>query len=345
MRHLDEESQTWLRILDESAQRGAAMVKQVLSFARGTGGERVLLNPKHLLTELINILRETFPKAIEIKFNLPSGLWAVSADATELNQVLMNLAVNARDAMPAGGVLSVRAENATVDENYARMRGEAAGGNYIKVTVEDTGAGMTQEVLGRIFDPFFTTKEVGKGTGLGLSTALAILKAHGGFIDVQSKAGQGSSFTAYLPAADFGEKAREEKLKAELPIGRGQLILVVDDEDAIRQITKGTLEAFGYRVLTASDGTEAVALYAPRKDEVACVITDMMMPYMDGLATIRALKRLNPAVKIISASGLAEDAKAKAAAGLGVQKFLPKPYTAEALLWTLASILDVAAAE
>ncbi len=344
MKHTDEESQTWLRILNESAQRGAAMVKQVLSFARGTGGERTLLNPKHLLAEFVSIMRETFPKSIEIKFNLPSGLWPVSADVTGLNQVLMNLAVNARDAMPAGGVLTLRAENATVDENYARMRVEAAAGNYVKVTVEDTGVGMTHEVLGRIFDPFFTTKGVGKGTGLGLSTALAILKTHGGFMDVHSEIGRGSSFTAYLPAADIGEQVREEKSKAELPTGKGQLVLVVDDEEAIRQITKGTLEAFGYRVLSAGDGTEAVALYAPMKDEIACVITDMMMPFMDGLATIRALKRLNPAVKIISASGLAEDAKEKEAAGLGVEKFLPKPYTAEALLRALAAILGPSSA-
>lgn len=340
MRHTDEESRAWLKILDESVKRGAGMVKQVLSFARGTGEERVLINPKHLLSEMINILRETFPKSIEIKFNLQPALWAVKADTTGLNQVLMNLCVNARDAMPAGGVLMLSAENVTLDENYARMTAEATAGDYVKIKVEDSGEGIAAELRERIFDPFFTTKDVGKGTGLGLSTALAIVKSHQGFINVYSEAGRGSFFSVYLPAADRSEEKSVEKQVEELPVGCGQLILVVDDEEAVREITKGTLETFGYQVLTAADGTEAVATYAQRKSEVALVITDMMMPFMDGLATIRALKRLNPQVKIISASGLADDAKEKEARELGVEKFLPKPYTAELLLYALAEILQ-----
>jgi two-component system, cell cycle sensor histidine kinase and response regulator CckA len=241
--------------------------------------------------------------------------------------------------MPTGGVLTISAENITLDENYALMTPGAAAGGYVKIMVEDSGEGIVPEVRERIFEPFFTTKDVGEGTGLGLSTALAIVKSHNGFINVYSEAGRGSSFAVYLPAADGSEDESLEKQVDELPVGSGQLILVVDDEEAVREITKGTLETFGYRVLTAADGTEAVAIYAQKKDEIAVVITDMMMPFMDGLPTIRSLKRLKPTVKVISASGLANDAKAKEAAELGVEMFLPKPYTAELLLRALAEII------
>jgi CheY-like chemotaxis protein len=297
------------------------------------------LQPKHLIKDVVKILQETLPKSIEIKFELPNDLWIVSADATQIHQVLMNLAVNARDAMPQGGELVIRAENVTLDDSYARMHLEAKPGRFVMITVVDTGAGMPPEVISRIFEPFFTTKEVGKGTGLGLSTALTIVRSHGGFVNVYSEPNKGTQFAVYLPAAPVGEAAAPEIARPDFPTGRGELILVVDDEEAIRQITKGTLETFNYRVLTASDGTEAVALYAQHREEVALVLTDMMMPFMDGPATIRALQKLNPQVQIIAASGLAAHDKAAEATALGVRLFLPKPYTAEKLLNALAEIL------
>jgi len=334
----DESAHKWLELLQSNAERGADMVRQVLSFARGVEGERVTLQPKHLVKEVVKILKDTLPKSIEIKSELAADLWTVSADATQIHQVLMNLGVNARDAMPHGGELHIKAENVTLDEAYARMHIEAKPGRFVMVTVADTGEGMTPEVLGRVFEPFFTTKEVGKGTGLGLSTAMTIVRSHGGFINVYSEPRRGTHFSVYLPAS-AAPAGRAEARRPDLPAGSGELILVVDDEDAIRQITKGTLEAFGYEVLTAADGTEAVALYAQRRDEVALVLTDMMMPFMDGAATIRALQKINPRVRIIAASGLGVGDKAAEATAAGVQMFLPKPYTAEKLLKALAEVL------
>ena len=336
----DEASRKWLDVLRTNAERGGNMVRQVLSFARGVEGERVALQPKHLIKEIVKILRETLPKSIEINFQIPNDLWIVSADATQIHQVLMNLCVNARDAMPEGGSISIKAENAFVDENYARMHLEAKPGRFVMISVADTGPGMSAEIQSRIFEPFFTTKEMTKGTGLGLSTALTIVKSHGGFINVYSELHKGSQFTLYLPAVNTPGSIDSAALQTDLPLGNGELILVVDDEESIREITRGTLETFGYHVLTASDGTEALALYADKKNEIAVVLTDMVMPFMDGPATIRALQRMNPKVRIIAASGLGAGQHAGEGALEGVSVFLNKPYTAEKLLKTLAHVLN-----
>ena len=335
----DEASRKWLDVLRTNAERGGNMVRQVLSFARGVEGERVALQPKHLIKEIVKILRETLPKSIEINFHIPQDLWIISADATQMHQVLMNLCVNARDAMPEGGSISIKAENVFVDENYARMHLEAKPGRFVVISVSDTGPGMSAEIQSRIFEPFFTTKEMSKGTGLGLSTALTIVKSHGGFINVYSELHKGSQFTLYLPALDTPGSVDAAVLQTDLPLGHGELILVVDDEESIREITRGTLETFGYRVLTASDGTEALALYADNKNEIAVVLTDMVMPFMDGPATIRALQRMNPKIRIIAASGLGVGQHAGEGALEGVSVFLNKPYTAEKLLKTLAQVL------
>ena len=335
----DEASRKWLDVLRTNAERGGNMVRQVLSFARGVEGERVTLQPKHLIKEIVKILRETLPKSIEMNFELPKDLWLISADATQMHQVLMNLCVNARDAMPEGGSISIKAENVFVDENYARMHLEAKPGRFVVISVADTGPGMTPEIQSRIFEPFFTTKEMTKGTGLGLSTALTIVKSHGGFVNVYSELHKGSQFTLYLPALSTPGSVDAAVLQTDLPLGHGELILVVDDEESMREITRGTLETFGYQVLTASDGTEALALYADKKNEIAVVLTDMVMPFMDGPATIRALQRMNPKVRIIAASGLGAGQHAGEGVLEGVAVFLNKPYTAEKLLKTLAQVL------
>ena len=335
----DETSKKWLDVLRTNAERGGNMVRQVLSFARGVEGERVALQPKHLIKEIVKILRETLPKSIEITFQIPNDLWIISADATQMHQVLMNLCVNARDAMPEGGSISINAENVLVDENYARMHIEAKPGRFVVISVADTGPGMSPEIQSRIFEPFFTTKEMTKGTGLGLSTALTIVKSHGGFINVYSELHKGSQFTIYLPALDTPGSIDAAALQTDLPLGNGELILVVDDEESIREITCGTLETFGYTVITAADGTEALAIYADKKNEIAVVLTDMVMPFMDGPATIRALQRMNPKVRIIAASGLGTGQRAGEGALEGVSVFLNKPYTAEKLLKTLAQVL------
>ena len=339
MRFTDESSQRLLNILHTNAIRGSEMIRQVLSFARGVEGEYALLQPAHLIKEIIKILADTLPKNIEITFSIAPDLWSVKGDATQLHQVLMNLCVNARDAMPTGGELRIEVENIGIDEHYARMNVEARPGRYIRISVIDTGVGIPEQNQIKIFDPFFTTKEPGQGTGLGLSTVAGIVRSHGGFVNVYSEIGKGAQFKVYVPAIDSGQSQQSQPARRELPIGNGELILVVDDELAVREIAKETLQAFGYRAVTASDGTEAVAIFASRKEEVRCIITDMLMPYMDGPATIRAIRKLDPKVKIIATSGLKSDVKTAEAAQLGVTTFLNKPYTAEKLLKTLALIL------
>ena len=331
----DEETKRWLTMARENAERGASMVKQVLTFARGVEGERVSVQIKHIVKDLVKVLNETLPKSIAVKYDIEPELDIISADATQIHQVLMNLCINARDAMPNGGTLTITASNTKLDENYARMYIEAKPGRYVLLSVKDTGEGMSQGIQQRIFDPFFTTKEIGKGTGLGLSTALTIIKSHGGFLNVYSEPDKGTQFTIYLPAAESESDTKESKIDLPYPTGKGEVVLIVDDEENIRQITKATLEKFGYKTLTAADGTEALAIYSQNSSEIALVLTDMAMPFMDGAATIRALRKLNSTLPIIAASGL----PTAEINSLSVNGFLSKPYTAEKLLTTLAEVL------
>jgi two-component system, cell cycle sensor histidine kinase and response regulator CckA len=337
----DERSQKILTTLETTTQRGANLVKQVLSFARGLEGRHTTVQVKHLILELEKILRQIIPRSIQVCTNISKELWTISSDSTQLHQILMNLCVNARDAMPNGGELSITAENFLADENYARMQIDAKAGPYIIISVSDTGTGIAPEILDRIFDPFFTTKEVGKGTGLGLSTVLGIIKSHGGFVNVYSEWGKGTEFKVYLPAIEATETYQfkeEYEGHDELPFGHGELILIVDDEASIREITKVSLETYSYRTLTASDGAEAVALYAQYRNEVSAVLTDMMMPIMDGPTTIRALQWINPDIKIIAVSGLAMDFERTKIASLGIKTILRKPYTTVELLKTLHKV-------
>jgi PAS domain S-box-containing protein len=336
---LDEETRRWLSVIRENSERGADLVKQVLTFARGMEGERISVQIKHVIKDLVKVLQQTLPKSITVKFDIDPELRIISADPTQIHQVLMNLCVNARDAMSAGGNLTLTAKNIVLDENYARINIEAKPGNYILLMVGDTGVGMTGELQNRIFDPFFTTKEIGKGTGLGLATAATIVKSHGGFINVYSEFGKGTQFSIYLPASETESAAKPDSRALPFPKGNGELILVVDDEENIREITRATLEKFGYRVRTATDGTDALALYAQNGAEIALVLTDMAMPLMDGTATIRVLRKLNPNLKIIASSGLMNTEQTAEIQTLNVNAFLAKPYTAEKLLTTLAEVL------
>jgi PAS domain S-box-containing protein len=334
----DQRTRHLLEILEINARRGADLVKQVLSFARGVEGKRINLQLRHIIVEVGKILKETFPKSIEISTDVPQDLWMVSGDSTQLHQVLMNLCVNARDAMPNGGNLSITAENLLIDENYARMNLEAKEGPYIVVSVSDTGVGIPREMLDRIFEPFFTTKDVGQGTGLGLSTVLGIIKSHGGFVNVYSEPGSGTSFKVYLPAVDGMETLSPEDLPPQK--GHGELILVVDDETAIQEITRTSLEAHNYKILVASDGIEAIALYAQNREKISAVLMDIMLPSLDGLTAIRTLRKINPQVRIIASSGLMSDNKLSAVAAIGVNTFLSKPYTVNELLLSLHKVLS-----
>ncbi|KAB8334526.1 response regulator [Scytonema tolypothrichoides VB-61278] len=334
--NIDERSQQMFSTIETNTKRGAALVKQVLQFARGVESKkRTIVQVNHLFSEIKQIVQETFPKSIEFCTNIKSDLWAIVGDATHLHQVLMNLVVNARDAMLDGGTLKISAENVFIDEHYARMNLEATVGSYIMITVADTGIGMSPEVVDRIFEPFFTTKEFGKGTGLGLSTVRGIITSHGGFVNVSSNVGKGTEFKVFLPAVEVTATPLAENL--ELPKGNGELVLVVDDEGPILETTKISLESYNYQVLTASDGIEALALYAQYKDDISVVLVDMMMPSMDGALTIRALQKMNPYVLIIGVSGLVAGDKLMETAR--VKAFLSKPYTTKELLQTLHSVL------
>lgn len=332
------QGQQWLEIVEGSARRGSELIKQVLSFARGLDGEHGILQIRHLVTEIKKIAEETFPKSIQICTNLSRDLWATCGDATHLHQVLMNLCVNARDAMPNGGTLCIAAENMFMNETDAQLHIDAKVGAYVVITVTDTGVGIAPEILDRIFEPFFTTKEVGKGTGLGLSTVIGIIKSHQGFITVASKSGKGTQFKVFLPAVEEAIEHLEADL--DLPAGKGELILVVDDEAPIREIAKNSLKTYNYRVLTANDGVEAIALYAQYRDDIRLVLVDMMMPLMDGANTIRALQKINPQIKIVGSSGLVSSIPAPDIGLTGAQAFLPKPYTAQALLQTIHHLLQ-----
>lgn len=334
----DQKSQQLLQTLELNAKRGADLIKQVLSFARGLEGKRTILQVRHLIQEIKKIVEQTFPKSIQVHTQVPTDLWTVSGDITQLHQVLMNLCVNAHDAMPEGGTLTITAENRFVDSTYARLNLEAQIGSYIAITVADTGSGIPAQVLDRIFEPFFTTKELGQGTGLGLSTVVGIVKSHGGFVKVYSEVDKGTRFRVYLPAVRAIETPAGEE--TELAPGHGELILVVDDEVTIREVSQTLLEAHGYRVLTAKDGVEAIGLYAQYQSEISLALIDMMMPSMDGPMTIRTLQAVNPQLNIIVISGLAPKNKLAEAASMGVKAFLSKPFTANELLNTLEDALN-----
>jgi nitrogen-specific signal transduction histidine kinase len=334
-----EDDRMLLDMMVLGAERSADMVRQLLAFARGADGARMLLQVKHVVKDIRSILEKTIPKSIGIETFVDPELWPIMGDATQLHQVLMNLCLNARDAMQGSGKLSVRAENVELDENYSRMCRDAKAGRFVCVTVGDTGTGIASEVLDKIFEPFFTTKEAGAGTGLGLYSTLGIVKGHGGFVNVYSEIGRGTQFRVYLPAAELPGGADTATDAARPEPGKGELILVVDDELSIREIARITLEAYGYRVLAASDGAEAVAVFAENKGDIRVVVTDMQMPTMDGMSTILVLKKIDPNVKIISSSGLASNEKVVSAMESGVSAFLPKPYTADTLLRTIAELL------
>lgn len=330
----------WLDMIRENAERGANLVKQVLTFARGMEGERITVQLKHILKELISVLRETLPKSINIEFEIDPELWPISADPTQIHQVLMNICINARDAMAAGGTMKIKATNVGIDETYLRINPDAAPGPHVLIVVEDTGVGIAPDVMKRLFDPFFTTKEIGKGTGLGLSTALMLVKSHGGFLNAYSEEGRGSQFSIYLPATNVELGSDGAARVAQLPRGSGELVLVVDDEENVREITKATLERFGYRVILAADGKEGAEMFERYIDEVAVVLTDVSMPVMDGPDMAAAIRAIKPGTRVVAMSGLMNADQVGRFESIGIQGILSKPFTPEALLTMLSDAIQ-----
>lgn len=336
---LDEQHRQMLTLLEENAKRGVDLIKQILAFARGAEGKRTVLQPGHILAEIAKIARQTFPKTIEVQTHFSTqDLSQISADPTQLHQVLINLCVNARDAMPNGGILTIAACNCSFDEAYAQMNLEAKPENYVMVTVGDTGIGILPENLDRIFDPFFTTKEPGQGTGLGLSTVLGIVRSHGGFVQVQSKVGKGTQFKVYLPEVK-GDTPRSSAITS-VQTGHNELILIVDDEPTIGQITKTSLEENGYRALVAHDGLEAIALYARHDKEISVILMDIVMPSVNGIVAARAIQKINPQARIIAVSGLESNFNVATLAEVNIAAFLAKPYTVNELLNALQQAIS-----
>jgi len=319
--------------IERSARRGAGLVKQVLLFARGFEGSKETIRPKSLIRELETFIANTFPKNIHFSAEIPLEIWPVQGDATQLHQVLLNLCVNARDAMPTGGELTIKLSNLEIDEHYAAMEQTLRPGRYIAIDIEDTGVGMEREVLDRIYEPFFTTKPTGKGTGLGLSTVLGIVRGHQGAIEVSSQPGRGTHFRVLIPAlADMADVRSDEPREPAPARGQGQTVLVVDDDTTVQAITQQTLEAFGYKVIVADDGAQAMAQFAMHSSEISLVLTDMVMPVMDGATLIPALRRLKPDIRIIVTTGFSADLGKDRLQALKVEHFLAKPYSATTLL-------------
>ncbi len=332
-----EESQM-LEMVEARTKRCADMVRQLLNFARGAVGERVVLQPARLIKEMENLMQGSFPKNIEILVKCDPKLPNVMGDATQLHQVLMNLCVNARDAMPQGGTLMLSAQPVTLDATQASSIPEAKSGNYLLLRVSDTGTGMPPEIQDRIFEPFFTTKAQDKGTGLGLSTVMGIVKGHDGFLKVYSQPGQGSTFTVYLPAAVVaGDTERLVKPTVKIR-GNGETILLVDDEPGVREVAQALLQRMNFKVFVAADGEEGLKQAAEHHAELRGVITDLHMPQMDGLAFIRALRQKLPNIPVVVSSGRADDFTAGEFKKLGRVSFLDKPFTEEQLAAAVAKM-------
>jgi len=325
--------------IEEGGNRGAAIIKQLLAFGRGSQPEWAPIPLRSLVRDMVKLVEETFPKNISVEKHIPPELLLVNGDATQIHQVLMNLCVNARDAMPDGGTLTLSIEPAEVDKTTARSLPDAQPGSYVMLGVSDTGSGIPPEIMDKIFDPFFTTKALGEGTGLGLSTALGIVRAHRGFLRVESRPGEGTRFRVYFPAADGRAMAEERVAAAPLPQGTGEWVLLVDDEEGIRRVTRQMLERNGYHVLAAENGRDALSVYRTNCERISVVLTDLLMPEMDGAALIRALREEGATAKVVILSGYLSQPELVAALEAEAQAFIAKPVTAGALLETLRRVL------
>lgn len=325
-----------------AAMRGAALVKQLLAFARKTD---VQLEPVHLnevVGEVSALLGGTFPKSITLELDMEKGLPAIIADSSQVHQVLLNLCVNARDAMPTGGTLTLRTSRQQ-RERLSHKLPLASGQEYIVLSVSDNGVGMTEETQRRIFEPFFTTKDRGKGTGLGLSLVFGIMENHGGCVDVNSSLGQGTVFDLYFPLINQLSESPEEKSETlAVSLGGNELILLVEDEEMLRDMVETALKAKGYTILTAGDGEEAVDLYRKHWDKVHLILSDMDLPKLSGFEIYQRLKQDYPQVKMVLASGFLEPEKKGLVLREGIRDFIQKPYTFSHLLRTIRNTIDAA---
>jgi CheY-like chemotaxis protein len=329
-----------LDILEKSAARGSALVRQILGFVQGAGGGLRLTQVKHLLRDVSDVIRASFPKSIVLDERTSNDLWPIQANPTQIHQILLNLSVNARDAMlPGGGTLRLHSENLLLSERDTPAVEGARPGPFLVLEVGDTGTGMTPEVLARIWEPFYTTKGEGKGTGLGLSTVRGIAAAHGGFVTVDTRVGHGTTFRVYLPADKTAEISGVASVKPSIPRGHNELILVVDDEPDVCHVAAAILTQHGYRVLTCYDGVEAIALFTQYIAEIQVVISDINMPNLDGAALAVLLRRMRPDVRILTITGFDTSDSEHTPEPGGLVATVSKPFTVDTLLTALHQLL------
>ncbi|MGA7160867.1 MAG: response regulator [Bacteroidota bacterium] len=339
---LDAEKQSQsIDAITTAAQRGAALVRQLLTFARKSDVimHRIQLNDS--VKEVASLIRETFPKIIDVAIELQENIPLILADSTQIHQVLLNLCVNARDAMPEGGKLTISTRIVEGNDLQSKFP-KAVSSDYVLVEVADTGSGMTEETRLRIFEPFFTTKGEGKGTGLGLAVAFGIISLHHGFIDVSSSLGHGTTFSFYFPVN--AEEIEPFQIKGEMlgeTPGGTETILLVEDEEMLRELAKMTLKGKGYRVITAANGEEAIEIYKVRNKEIALVLSDMGLPKLDGYSAFKELKIINPAIKFIIASGYIDPGQKSDILRSGVREFIQKPYVPNDMLGKIRNVLDL----
>jgi nitrogen-specific signal transduction histidine kinase len=322
-----------LDFIETSAKRGTDMVKHLLAFVKGAEGERLPVQTLSLLTEMEKLIEISFPKNVEVRTRCATDLWPIVGDATQLQQVLLNLCVNARDAMPEGGILSLQAENIELDAAAARGIPEARAGSYVAWTVSDTGMGIPVEILDRIFEPFFSTKDSEKGTGLGLSTVSGIVKSHRGFLKISSVVGQGSTFMVCLPTSRPDDGAGLPAAITQPSFdGRGETVLVVEDDASMRKFLRLLLTGLNFKVLTAADGASALIQVSENQADLRAVITDINMPNMDGLDFARVLKAKLPGAGVIVVSGKIDEPTRSEFKRLNVFAMLDKPFVAEQMI-------------
>jgi two-component system, cell cycle sensor histidine kinase and response regulator CckA len=315
------------------------LVQRLLTLSRKTDIRPQPIKLNHRVKDLRKMLERTIPKMIEIQLSLSENLATINADPTQVDQILMNLTVNARDAMPEGGKLVIETNNVVLDEEYARIHLEAESGQYVLLTVTDTGTGMDKETLEHIFEPFYTTKGLGEGTGLGLAMVHGIVRQHRGHIRCYSEPGHGTTFKVYFPAIVSYEDI--EELSATLmPRGGSETILLADDEELIRDLGSRILTKAGYEVVTASNGKEALEVYQARSTAIALVLLDLIMPEMGGHQCLEGLLKLNPAVKVVIASGYTADGPTKQTLASGAKGFVNKPYDIRQVLEVVRAVLD-----
>ncbi len=329
--------------IETAAHRSAELTQKLLSFSRRTKMIFQTVNPNAVVCEVTALLKRTVEKMISIELSLAPDLWAIKADSTQIYQVILNLCINAKEAMMSRGrgILSIETRNQEISKDDMIDYPEGRHGRFAVLAISDTGIGMDKETITRIFEPFFTTKEIGKSFGMGLSVSYGIIKEHNGFINVSSEKGKGTCFKLYLPALTSGEKEESKT------IGKGRelhekghgTVLLVDDEQMVREIGKSILEQFGYRVVPARDGEEAVAIYQDRKDTIDMVILDLIMPGRGGKETLKALREIDPAVKVLIASGYSSEGTTEEVIRMGVNGFIQKPYMIEEILDAVKEIL------